>query len=75
MPGRAPARPAMAQLYALRRRVSIPKCHQKEKGPEIIPGPRRLRLWQERQDSNPRPLVLETSALAKLSYAPACCPL
>ena len=27
--------------------------------------------WQERQDSNPRPLVLETSALAKLSYAPA----
>ena len=26
--------------------------------------------WQEREDSNPRPLVLETSALAKLSYAP-----
>ena len=28
-------------------------------------------FWQERQDSNPRPLVLETSALARLSYAPA----
>ena len=28
-------------------------------------------IWQERQDSNPRPLVLETSALARLSYAPA----
>ena len=28
-------------------------------------------LWQERRDSNPRPLVLETSALARLSYAPA----
>ena len=27
--------------------------------------------WQEREDSNPRPLVLETSALARLSYAPA----
>ena len=26
--------------------------------------------WQEREDSNPRPLVLETSALARLSYAP-----
>ena len=29
--------------------------------------------WQEREDSNPRPLVLETSALARLSYAPAMC--
>ena len=29
--------------------------------------------WQEREDSNPRPLVLETSALARLSYAPALC--
>ena len=28
-------------------------------------------IWQERRDSNPRPLVLETSALARLSYAPA----
>ena len=26
--------------------------------------------WQGRQDSNPRPAVLETAALAKLSYAP-----
>ena len=31
--------------------------------------------WQEREDSNPRPLVLETSALAKLSYAPVLVPL
>ena len=30
-----------------------------------------LKKWQEREDSNPRPLVLETSALARLSYAPA----
>ena len=30
-------------------------------------------FWQEREDSNPRPLVLETSALARLSYAPALC--
>ena len=29
------------------------------------------RIWQERQDSNPRPSVLETDALARLSYAPA----
>ncbi len=29
------------------------------------------KIWQEREDSNPRPLVLETSALARLSYAPA----
>ena len=28
-------------------------------------------FWQEREDSNPRPLVLETSALTRLSYAPA----
>ena len=28
-------------------------------------------VWQEREDSNPRPLVLETSALTRLSYAPA----
>ena len=28
-------------------------------------------MWQERQDSNPRPTVLETVALARLSYAPA----
>ena len=34
-----------------------------------------LRKWQEREDSNPRPLVLETSALARLSYAPAMVPL
>ena len=27
--------------------------------------------WQERQDSNPRPSVLETDALTRLSYAPA----
>ncbi len=27
-------------------------------------------IWQEREDSNPRPLVLETSALTRLSYAP-----
>ncbi len=30
----------------------------------------RAYFWQEREDSNPRPLVLETSALTKLSYAP-----
>ena len=29
------------------------------------------KIWQEREDLNPRPLVLETSALARLSYAPA----
>ena len=33
----------------------------------------RAKIWQEREDSNPRPLVLETSALARLSYAPAMC--
>ncbi len=27
-------------------------------------------IWQEREDSNPRPPVLETGALARLSYAP-----
>ena len=30
----------------------------------------RVGKWQEREDSNPRPLVLETSALTRLSYAP-----
>ena len=29
--------------------------------------------WQEREDSNPRPPVLETGALTKLSYAPTWC--
>ena len=34
-------------------------------------GPRELGGgWQERQDSNPRPSVLETDALTRLSYAP-----
>src|SRR5207302_601027 len=28
------------------------------------------RLWQGRKDSNPRPSVLETDALTRLSYAP-----
>ena len=39
-----------------------------------FPGSRLLcdGLWQERQDSNPRPAVLETAALTRLSYAPAC---
>ena len=37
-------------------------------GAFLVPG-----NWQEREDSNPRPLVLETSALARLSYAPAIC--
>ena len=31
----------------------------------------RCMAWQERQDSNPRPSVLETDALTRLSYAPA----
>ena len=44
---------------------------QKEKGLGITRGPFSCLIrWQEREDSNPRPLVLETSALAKLSYAP-----
>ena len=30
-----------------------------------------LAEWQERQDLNPRPSVLETDALTRLSYAPA----
>ena len=30
----------------------------------------RRKRWQERQDSNPRPSVLETDALTRLSYAP-----
>ena len=38
-------------------------------------GLNRAYFWQEREDSNPRPLVLETSALAKLSYAPVLVPL
>ena len=29
-----------------------------------------VEAWQERQDSNPRPSVLETDALTRLSYAP-----
>ena len=44
----------------------------KEKPRENFPEPALGNKWQERQDSNPRPLVLETSALAKLSYAPVC---
>ena len=28
------------------------------------------RKWQGRKDSNPRPSVLETDALTRLSYAP-----
>ena len=44
----------------------------KSKGPRIAPRALiRAWIWQEREDSNPRPLVLETSALARLSYAPA----
>jgi hypothetical protein len=35
-----------------------------------FPRPTRFSFWQGRQDSNPRPAVLETAALAKLSYAP-----
>ena len=50
------------------------KCRHtaKRKGPRMIPRPFFVpKSWQEREDSNPRPLVLETSALARLSYAPA----
>src|SRR5258705_4885000 len=35
-----------------------------------IPALGRLRKWQGRKDSNPRPSVLETDALTRLSYAP-----
>ena len=52
------------------------KCRQtaKRKGPRNYPGSFFVpKIWQEREDSNPRPLVLETSALARLSYAPALC--
>ena len=42
-----------------------PKRKRGPIGPLFVPG-----VWQEREDSNPRPLVLETSALARLSYAP-----
>ena len=31
---------------------------------------RLLEEWQARKDSNPRPSVLETDALTRLSYAP-----
>src|SRR5205807_9771458 len=31
---------------------------------------RRIGKWQGRKDSNPRPSVLETDALTRLSYAP-----
>ena len=34
-------------------------------------GNRAVWFWQGRQDSNPRPSVLETDALTGLSYAPA----
>ena len=48
--------------------AKAPSC----KGPQLLPGALiRACDWQEREDSNPRPLVLETSALARLSYAPA----
>ena len=43
----------------------------KRKSPGTVQGLVAGWEWQERQDSNPRPLVLETSALARLSYAPA----
>ncbi len=43
-----------------------------EKSPGKFRGCGLGQQWQEREDSNPRPLVLETSALARLSYAPAC---
>ncbi len=52
------------------------KCRQtaKIKGPRNYPRSLFVpKIWQEREDSNPRPLVLETSALARLSYAPALC--
>jgi hypothetical protein len=32
--------------------------------------PRDRKEWQARKDSNPRPSVLETDALTRLSYAP-----
>ena len=47
------------------------QTHQKQEAPENNSGAfRYIGTWQEREDSNPRPLVLETSALARLSYAP-----
>ena len=42
-----------------------------EKSPGNFRGDGSDGNWQEREDSNPRPLVLETSALTRLSYAPA----
>ena len=47
-------------------------ANRKIKGPQNHPRSFFVpKIWQEREDSNPRPLVLETSALARLSYAPA----
>ena len=42
-----------------------------KKSPGTFRGCGHNQQWQEREDSNPRPLVLETSALTRLSYAPA----
>ena len=42
-----------------------------KKAPDISGAAILVYVWQEREDSNPRPLVLETSALTRLSYAPA----
>ena len=52
--------------------VSKMLAKPKIEGPRIAPRALiRAYFWQEREDSNPRPLVLETSALTRLSYAPA----
>ena len=56
--------------FQFRARSAAVERPHKEKPRENIPGSALGNGWQERQDSNPRPLVLETSALAKLSYAP-----
>ena len=39
-------------------------------GCQRLAGCFELRAWQGRKDSNPRPSVLETDALTRLSYAP-----
>ena len=66
--------PLVEEVGRTSRSESEIQCRQtaKIKGPQNYPRSFFVpKIWQEREDSNPRPLVLETSALARLSYAPA----
>src|SRR5947208_13128381 len=45
----------------------LPRRYQHRALPVELAAPRE---WQGRKDSNPRPSVLETDALTRLSYAP-----